>query len=374
MSGEALYERYKEALKRGHVASLRGRLEDALAAYGEAASIAPERATPYTSAGTALLRRKRSGDAIRQFDLALRMSPHDEPALLGRAQALASLDRRIESAEAFDTLAETRIRAGKLADAVDAARRGLEMAEGRGRRRTLERLIAQLRASEPGEPGRLAMERALRVLEGPAVVAEPGESADVQAATDDGVVQLVADVVDQHAAGTADGAAADDPPRAGEIAHGGHGPASDVEPGEDEPSAPADLEPAPVAEPEVVLPVLRRALDRDLPPDADPLVLEDEVEVALSAADFNLARERLLDLAAYHRREDRFDAALEACYQALSVDPDSISLHLALVELYDARGLTALAEEKLHLMAGLAELDGDADAAGRIALTRSSRA
>ena len=129
-----------------------------------------------------------------------------------------------------------------------------------------------------------------------------------------------------------------------------------------------------MAEPEVVLPVLRRALDRDLPPDADPLVLEDEVEVALSAADFNLARERLLDLAAYHRREDRFDAALEACYQALSVDPDSISLHLALVELYDARGLTALAEEKLHLMAGLAELDGDADAAGRIALTRSSRA
>jgi len=38
---EALYERYKEALRRGHVASLRGRPEAALAAYVEAATIAP---------------------------------------------------------------------------------------------------------------------------------------------------------------------------------------------------------------------------------------------------------------------------------------------------------------------------------------------
>ena len=60
---------------------------------------------------------------------------------------------------------------GVLADAVDAARRGLELAEGRERRRMLERLIARLRASEPGEPGRLALERALLVLEGTAMTA-----------------------------------------------------------------------------------------------------------------------------------------------------------------------------------------------------------
>ena len=33
---EALYERYKDALRRGHVAAQRGRLEEALDAYGEA--------------------------------------------------------------------------------------------------------------------------------------------------------------------------------------------------------------------------------------------------------------------------------------------------------------------------------------------------
>ena len=169
MSGEALYERYKDALKRGHVASLRGRLEEALKAYAEAAAIAPERSTPHTSAATALMRRKRPADALRYYTAALALSPRDEAAMLGRAQALAALDRRPEAADAYDSLAELRASSGKLADAVDAARRALELAEGRERRRTLEQLIERLRASSPGEPGRMALERALRVLDGPAV-------------------------------------------------------------------------------------------------------------------------------------------------------------------------------------------------------------
>ena len=190
MSGEALYERYKDALRRGHVASLRGRLEEALTAYAEAATIAPERATPHASAGTALMRRRRPADALRHYGVALSLAPRDEAALLGRAQALAALDRRPEAADAFDALAEVRASSGKLADAVDAARRGLELAEGRERRRTLERLIVRLRASEPGEPGREALEQALRVLEGvamtdhlrrrrrPPVEPEPGAGPD----------------------------------------------------------------------------------------------------------------------------------------------------------------------------------------------------
>ncbi len=154
MSGEALYERYKDALRRGHVASLRGGLEEALTAYAEAATIAPERATPHTSAGTALLRRKRPADALRHYGVALSLAPRDEAALLGRAQALAALGRRPEAADAYDTLAEVRDGSGRLADAVDAARRALDLAEGRERRRSLERLIERLRAGEPGEPGR----------------------------------------------------------------------------------------------------------------------------------------------------------------------------------------------------------------------------
>ena len=169
MSGEALYERYKDALRRGHVASLRGRLEEALTAYAEAAAIAPERATPHTSAGTALMRRKRPGDAVRHFTAAVRLAPRDEGALTGRAQALAAIDRRPQAADAYDALADVQAANGKLADAVDSARKGLELAEGRERRRTLVKLMERLRATDPGEPGRLALERALVVLEGRAI-------------------------------------------------------------------------------------------------------------------------------------------------------------------------------------------------------------
>jgi len=47
----SLYERYKDALRRGHVAALRGRHDAAVDAYGEAAEIAPDRALPHTSIG-----------------------------------------------------------------------------------------------------------------------------------------------------------------------------------------------------------------------------------------------------------------------------------------------------------------------------------
>src|SRR5512141_1273534 len=115
------------------------------------------------------MRGRRPADALRHYGVALQLAPRDEAALLGRAQALAALGRRGEAADAYDALAEARLAADKLADAVDAARLGLELAEGRERRRTLARLIARLRESEPGEPGRVALEHALRVLDGMAV-------------------------------------------------------------------------------------------------------------------------------------------------------------------------------------------------------------
>ncbi|HXG40881.1 MAG TPA: hypothetical protein VNJ28_08060, partial [Candidatus Limnocylindrales bacterium] len=62
MSGP--YERYKDALRRGHVALLRNRLEVALAAYAEAAAIAPERALPHASLGSVYLRLGRPDDSL----------------------------------------------------------------------------------------------------------------------------------------------------------------------------------------------------------------------------------------------------------------------------------------------------------------------
>ncbi len=338
MSGEALYERYKDALRRGHVASLRGLLEEALTAYAEAASIAPERSTPHTSAGTALLRRARAADALRHYAAALRLSARDEAALLGRAQALDALGRRPEAAHAFDALAEARGAAGKLADAVDAARRGLELAEGRERRRTLERLIERLRASEPGEPGRIALERALLVLDEHAVVRGAASQSTTEA---------------PGASPAPEGVAVGDVPAV-----------DDGVP--DEAVDPAPEPAAPVA--------YRRALDRDLEPGVDAATLAARAEAAADVGDRGPATELRLDLAAAHRREGHIDAALEACYLALSVAPDDTGLHLALVELYDERGWAALATEKMDLIEALVDLVGEAEAIGRVAAARSDRA
>lgn len=324
MSGEVLYERYKDALKRGHVASLRGRPDEALDAYAEASTIAPDRPTPHTSAGTALMRGRRPAEALRCYDVALRLAPRDEAALLGRAQALTELGRRPDAADAFDALAEIRATDGMLAEAVDAARRGLELAEGRDRRRTLERLIARLRTSEPGEPGRLALERALVVLEGTAMTATL-------------------------------------PPAEAGVEPGGD-PAPEPAPGGTEV---IDVD---------VPPARRSALDRDLPPDSSPEELTWLVEVALDKRNPADAVERLLDLAAADLRLGHANAAMDACYAALSLEPDHVVLHLALVQLYEAQGWSALATEKLDLLERLVSLGEDAAGAGLVTAARAGRA
>lgn len=330
MSSEALYEQYKDALKRGHVAALRGHVDEALVAYADAARIAPERSTPHSSAGTALLRRKRPAEALRHYEVALKISPRDEAALLGRAQCLAAIDRRGDAADAFDALAEAQAASGRLADAVDAARRGLEMAEGRERRRTLERLIAKLRASEPGEPGRVALERALQVLDGVAVPhAESGPSTAAEAEME----------------------ATLDP--------------------DAEPDAVADAEsPAVAAEPEPVVPSTPSS--RELPQGATAAELDAKAEAAADAGVPGPAVEALLDLAAFHARDSRIDAALDACYAAVSFDPDNSALHLALAELYAERGWTSLVAEKLDLLERLGELDGDRAALADLAAVRAA--
>jgi tetratricopeptide (TPR) repeat protein len=326
VAGEALYERYKDALRRGHVASLHGRLDEALDAYAEASSIAPERPTPHTSAGTALLRRGRPADALRYYDAALSLVPRDEAALLGRAQALGALGRRGDAATAFDSLADHRAAGGRLADAVDAARRALELAEGRERRRTLERLIGRLRASEPDEPGRLVLERALGVLEGLAIAAP---AVVVPLPLDD--PQLAPAPTDELAA--VDGAGQ---PR-------------------DEPA-------------------IRPVLERGMPPDADVGELSRLADAALDDGDSALAVERLLDVAAVSRTAGRMAAAMDACYLALAADPDHVGLHLALVQLYDDSGWSGLAGEKLDLLDRLVALDDDPAMVAQVTAARAARA
>jgi hypothetical protein len=97
---------------------------------------------------------------------------------------------------------------------------------------------------------------------------------------------------------------------------------------------------------------------------------------ALSTADAGIpgpALEAHLDLAAAYRRDGHVDAALDACYAALTFDPDGIGLHLAFVELYDECGWTAASDDKLALVARLAGLDGDPGALALVAAARAGR-
>ena len=168
---EVLYEQYKDALRRGHVAALRGRFDAAAAAYREAARIAPDRALPHVGLGGVLARLGRTDESLAAYAAALDRSPSDEGALQGRADVLAAVGRRSEAADQLDRLAAILERDGRLADACDVARRALELAESRGRRQQVQDLVARLRTAAPGDAAASeALARALSVLEsGPGV-------------------------------------------------------------------------------------------------------------------------------------------------------------------------------------------------------------
>jgi tetratricopeptide (TPR) repeat protein len=187
---ELLYEQYKDALRRGHMAAIRGRLDAAAAAYREAARIAPDRALPWVGLGGALSRLGRADESLAAYGMALDRAPTDEGAMHGRADVLAALGRRAEAAETLDRLAAILERDGRLADACDVARQALELAESRGRRRQVESLVARLRTAAPEDAAAAdALERALGILElGPGVTARAPTAAgdDASAATDGG--------------------------------------------------------------------------------------------------------------------------------------------------------------------------------------------
>lgn len=143
---EALYERYKDALRRGHVAAQRGRFEEALDAYSDAARVAPDRALPLVGIGQVLARLGKPTEALATFDHALERAPTDEVALRGRVDALLALGDRTRAAETLDRLAAAAEAAGRHAEAVDLLAKALDLAEGRDRRAALEEMVTALEA------------------------------------------------------------------------------------------------------------------------------------------------------------------------------------------------------------------------------------
>jgi tetratricopeptide (TPR) repeat protein len=173
---EALYERYKDALRRGHVAAVRDRLDAALVAYSEAAEIAPERALPHASLAAVLVKLGRRDDALAAYGRAIDRAPRDETALSGRAQLLATLGRRVDAADDLDVLAESQEADHRLVEAADTALRALQLAESRTRRRHVEALARRLRETPGNELAAAALERALGVGEPLAGATDAGSS------------------------------------------------------------------------------------------------------------------------------------------------------------------------------------------------------
>lgn len=192
---EVLYEQYKDALRRGHVAALRGRLDAAASAYREAARTAPDRALPYIGLGGVLARLGRTDEALSAYAAALDRAPTDEGAMRGRADVLATVGRRAEAADTLDRLAAILEHDGRLADACDVARRSLELAESRGRRKHVEGLVARLRSTPDDAAAAEALERALSMLDsvpGVAPLPTTGDVVDGPATGDAAVPQAPA--------------------------------------------------------------------------------------------------------------------------------------------------------------------------------------
>lgn len=163
-----LYERYKEALRVGHVAVLRGALEEALQAYRTAASIAPSRALPHTSLGGVLLRLGHLEEALVEYAAAVARAPHDEGALLGQAEALTTAGQRVDAALALDHVSEIQESAGRLPEAADTLRRALELEDAPERARHQRGLLREIRLSAGDQAAEKLLARALRLRDEPA--------------------------------------------------------------------------------------------------------------------------------------------------------------------------------------------------------------
>jgi tetratricopeptide (TPR) repeat protein len=158
-----LYERYKEALRVGHVSVLRGSLNAAIDAYKTAAEIAPSRALPHTSLGGVLLRLGRLEEALVEYAAAVARAPRDEGALLGQAEALSAAGERSEAAAALDRVAEIQAESGRLPEAADTLRRAIEFHETPERAHRQSDLIRQIRLSAGDQAAEQLLARALRL-------------------------------------------------------------------------------------------------------------------------------------------------------------------------------------------------------------------
>jgi len=413
-----LYERYKEALRVGHVAVLRGALDEACDAYRTASGIAPSRALPHTSLGGVLLRRGHLEDALVEFAAAVARGPHDEGALLGQAEALTAVGQRVDAALVLDHVSEVQEAAGRLPEAADTLRRAMELEESAERSRRQRGLLRQIRLSDGDQAAEQLLARALRLRDEPtgptpdlarlfaaAVVSDVpvAPSPELEAAPSDGsgtetapepaaaTVEPASATAELPAAAAAEPAAATaELPATPELpALMPELPAEAVGPAESDALEPAAVESAvpgtsaPAFEPlssdlahiavedddedavaEVIAGTEVSVGESQHPPTGDELLAT--VEAAELSGDMMTLRLLLVWTARAYAREGKFEAGLDAAHRLLDRAPNDVDAHLVLVELYVARDWNSLAIEKLGLMGRLSALSGDADTHARV--------
>lgn len=298
---EPLFDQYKAALRRGHMSSLAGRLDEALEAYQEAARLVPERALPLASQGTVLHRLDRWPQAAEAFDAALRIVPDDETTLRARATAREDRGMKAGAAQDFERLAFVLDVAGRSSEAVDAAQHANTLDPNPARAALAERLV---RASTL-----------------------PPEVVDTGPAEEDLALPPPPRIVQETDAEAARHANTGDPAASW--------PALDM-------PSPA---PAPLEGP---------------PPDTEALMAE--AGALFEAGDATGAGEKMLLAIAVHRAAGRLDAALDVCFQLLAIAPGDPRVHLAIANLQLDRGWTPLAREKIDLLVRLTSLTGDTQA------------
>jgi len=402
---DSIFERYKDALRAGHLAALKGEYEDALLHYRRAAAIADERALPYTSMGNVLLRLGRAEEAEDAFGRALERAPDDDAGLAGLAEARATRGQAGDACGVLDRLADLRAADGRLSEAIAALRRAEELApnDARGARildleRTLPLPAERHEASSPEPVHSDRRERVTAASEQPA--APPGGSrhppppsagrALARAAARMQAAVLAEDAGDRTGAVGAYLEAAD-----------AYASAGAVDAGIDACGRAMALAPASAAvhrtlarlyrdrgwedradDKERLIEVLHRTGGADSALDAslaavspsqgvDPELRFSAAEVAVDNGDRETAVWGFLQAAEAYAAVDAIDAALDACQRALAVAPDSSATHLALARLYARRGWREQAVRKLDLLDELVVLSGDEQGRGEIAALAS---
>ena len=353
----SLFDQYKAALRRGHVAALAGELDAALEAYLEAGRLVPERTLPIASQGTVLHRLDRWSEAADAFDRALKMSPDDEAALRARARARDERGLSSGAAADYERLAFVLDVAGKSPEAAEAARRAARLEPSAARDALADRL--QIAATQPADLAPAPAPRSFSDIQvselDHAAVGLADESAELEAAEDD----ADDDLLDEPQATQASLALAariaelgtqpkwvDMDGRTMGEGEGGEWPAIDL------PNQPDELVEGPRPDPETLLAV---AADQ------------------LEAGDVQSARDLMLTAEMVHREEGRLDAALEVCLRLLAAAPGDPKVHLALANLQLDRGWTAVATEKLDLLVRLTALTGDTQAEADVHFLASER-